>query len=349
MLIFHRRLTGARLMGEAIRSLLRSSSSRHRPRQIAAAIALGVLCGLLPKLSFIFCLMAAGCFLLPIHVPLGALVCVVCSLVTTTLAPLAGRLGIWSLTNPLLRDLWLAIDGLPLIPWLGLHNSIVNGSLLIGISLWLPVYLLSLLVGRWLAPDPSPNKVLQADPDFAQELRPFVATEQLSPERNDRPIEIDLPIQCMGNRQSADQLEAIERVDQRTQESKIYRELETLLENCSPAQAEPMSVEQVVERASQIAEYVDQLLTASEPSVAKEALPPAAAKTKPLVESLPLETNGHASGANGTLRRHDQHSTTTVASSKIRELPVRQSVGASHQQEALRYLLHHLKAFKDKV
>ena len=152
----------------------------------------------------------------------------------------------------------------------------------------------------------------------------------------------------MDDRQSADQTEAIERVDQRKQENKIYRELETLLENCSHAQAEPISVEQVVQRASQIAEYVDQLLTASEPSVAKEVLPPTAAD-RVEIESLPLETKGRAIGSGGTLRRHDQHSTTTVASSKVLELPVRQSVGANHQQEALRYLLHHLKAFKDKV
>lgn len=218
-------------MGEAIRSLLRSSSSRHKPRQIAAAIAMGVLCGLLPKLSLIFCLTAAGCFLLPIHVPLGALVCVICSLVATSLAPLTGRIGIWSLTNPLLRDLWLAFDGLPLIPWLGLHNSIVNGSLLIGISMWLPVFLLALPVCRRLAPGPSRNIALQPDPDFAQELRPFVSQSQILSEWHDKPIEIDWPIQCMEDCQSADQQEAIERVDQRKQENTICRELETLLEN----------------------------------------------------------------------------------------------------------------------
>ena len=45
-------------MREALRSLLTSTSSRHRPWHIAAAVALGILCGLIPKSSLLFYLLA---------------------------------------------------------------------------------------------------------------------------------------------------------------------------------------------------------------------------------------------------------------------------------------------------
>lgn len=371
-------------MAEAIRSLLRSSSSRHRPWQLAAAIAVGVLCGLLPKLSFAFCLIAALCFLLPIHIPLGALVCVLCSLAANSLAPIAGRLGIWSLTNPLLSEFWLALDALPFVPWLGLHNSVVNGSLLIGISLLLPVFYLTQPIGRWLTPCPSFCNLPRADVDFALELKPSVASLQQGPVGRLDPVRIELPTRHMEESQTVDLTEPITQEDQHQHESKIYLELETLLENCTSDQAKPVAVEQVVERASKIAEYVDQLLTASEPETAitespsqflrpgssREHTAPTAARfatntltttntsdatstmantnNAPAVSSS-LASQGYLSGGSESLRRFDHNSPSLVASTKSSVSLERPPVGAERQQEALRYLLHHLKAFKEKV
>lgn len=371
-------------MAEAIRSLLRSSSSRHRPWQLSAAIAVGVLCGLLPKLSFAFCLIAALCFLLPIHIPLSALVCVLCSLAANSLAPIAGRLGIWSLTNPLLSEFWLALDALPLVPWLGLHNSVVNGSLLIGVSLWLPVFYLSKPIGRWLAPCPSFCNLTRADLDFALELKPFVASLHHGPVGTSDPVRIELPKRHMEESQPADPMEPIAQDDPHLHENKIYRELESLLENCSPDQAKPMSVEQVVERASKIAQYVDQLLTASEPETAntisasqyfradgpREHTAPTAARfathattatntshatntiaatnNAPAVPSS-VVSHGYLVGDSETRRRYDHDSPSVAASTKSSVSLERPPVGAERQQEALRYLLHHLKAFKEKV
>ncbi len=385
-------------MGEAIRGLLRSSSSRHRPRQLAAAIAMGVMCGLIPKLSLTFCLLGSICILLPIHVPLGALVCVICSMAITTLAPAAGRLGIWSLTNPLFRDLWLGLDALPLVPWLGLHNSVIHGSLLIGLCAWLPVYLLSQPVSRWIAPRQLPPSVKIVDFDFSQELRPVVATYDPQAHANHgEPIEVQLlptrmQFQATHDPATHDPLAAQDPIEQAGHESDICRELEQLLENCNSEQSIPMSVEQVVERASQIAQYVDDLLTASESNIApvhpgavhlleyagdnltpsqltdaildeaigyfpdqrpglgsEESSSQRSAAISPPTET-PRSTKLHqAKRDREMLRRHEQHSSVTVASPSPHAVNKRRPVGDVRQQEALRYLLHHLKAFKDKV
>ena len=311
-------------MGDFIRSLLRNTSSQHRPWQLSAAMALGVLCGLLPKFSLMFCLVGGVCCAAPIHLPVAALACLVSSIAATAMAATAGRLGLWSLTHPELMEMWLTRNSQPWVPWLGLNNSVVHGSLLIGLALLVPVYGLSKPIANHLAP-PRQFDAAPADADFKHELRPIVA-------RADFNEKTTLPIKAIVRRSelysiaidpAATWPDADEKLDDDEQKC---QELENLLANCNTAEANELSADEVVQRAAHIVQVVDDLLT----SCQLEATAPA----KP--------------------RRHDEPPVRPVPQLHVNQLAntkpaTHRAAGEAHQAESLRYLLHHLKAFKDKV
>ncbi len=368
-------------MSDAMRSLLQSSSSRHRPWQLAASIAMGVVCGLLPKLTFTFGLVGLLCWLLPIHVPMTAIVCGLVSLTLPTFTPLIGRIGIWSLTHPSLSNYWLRLDAFPLIPWLGFNNSLVHGGLLIGLALWLPIYWsVKPIARRWLPIEDLSRAALTAgttDRDFEHELKPTVA-DQNGPLRNpsEPPIQVAITRAIMESTLDRSQEVFAEACAQdcmpvaTTQpHTASYSNLKELLEQCPHTDASQLSVEKVVERASQIAEYVDELLSSCESDphpcdtgqaidetpqlkVAETVLPLASQRSVAVVETG-VETGYTARSDGGLLKRHTQHSATVVAApspqTAPQTVPRRAPIGDQRQQEALRYLLHHLKAFKDKV
>jgi uncharacterized protein (TIGR03546 family) len=125
--------------------LLRSTSSHHRPWQIAMAVTVGVLLGILPKTSLLFVLLGLVCIIVPAHLPILGLTTLLVALASPLLEPILGSVGLWSLTNPRLAPYWLRIDGLPLVPWLAIHNTIINGCLFAWVVSSLPIYLCSRL------------------------------------------------------------------------------------------------------------------------------------------------------------------------------------------------------------
>lgn len=307
-------------MGESISGLLWSSSSRRRPWQLSAAIAMGLLCGVLPKANLTFGLLACASVLLPIHLPLMVATCLLCSLGSSSLAPWAGQLGRWSLTHPLLREVWLQVNSLPAMPWFRLHNTVLHGSLLMGLGAWLPVFwLVRPVMRRWsqyriACSVLSSEAPLAADPDFRQEIKPAYS-EPWQPQRG-------------------------------------------------------LSVEQVAERASRIVHYVDELLQACEPDLRSTAGAPTPMRRR--LESqdphqfhdnhrmrLNMLTSVNPAPARQAAQRplstgeitiaHTSHPTTGVGSITPGSTTHRRPGGEERQQEALRYLLHHLKEFRDKV
>lgn len=349
-------------MGDSIRSLLRRTSSCHLPWQISAGLALGVLCGLLPKFSLLFCVVAVLCCGLPIHLPLAAVSCFIFAFAAGPLTQAAGRTGLWSLTNPSLIDMWSSLDGLPWLPWFGLNNSVVHGSLLLGLGIALPVFFLTKPLAVRLSPARRDKLEQALDPAFTHELKPAVAVDWSgSSELSVRSHPISVSV-----------------VNEDT-----CRELEKLLATCNAGQAHNAAPQQVAQRAAQMVQYVDELLASPDfqltPSTAQspvgvaavdvhpdEIRPQAAAlfNTQPAGQvSTSLDSTGgaqfncqptthelgtardaidssgkiHAAGA--ALHRH----------SSAAEVAMRSAVGDANQAETLRYLLEHLRAIKDKV
>ena len=307
-------------MRKAIAGLLTTSSSRHRPEQIAAAVAMGALAGLLPKWNVGFGLLCCLCWLLPLHLPLAFITGAGLAMARGWLVPLAGPLGIWSLTHPAWRDVWPWLDTQPLVPWLGLHNSITHGSLLLGLGSWLPLYLITRRLAAQLLPSPQRPCV---DRDFELELTPAVAGQ----------------LRCRdSNRSTADRSSATT--------ERLCQQLEQTLAACRDDQTSALTAAEVTQRAADIAQCVDALLDACQEEdmrVARQSnVPESTQLLNPGSEPTPGPVpSGVASAGIGEVRRrHEQH---VAGGSQPDTSP------QVHPQEALRYLLHHLKAYQDRI
>lgn len=127
---------------------IRSSSSHHRPGQIALGITIGLLIGLLPKTTALFACVGLISFFMPVHLPLLTLTAFVASFAAPLLEAPLGQLGLWSLTHPRSAAFWFKLDRLPLVPWLGIHNSVVHGSFMLWMCSAIPVYVCSRSLSR---------------------------------------------------------------------------------------------------------------------------------------------------------------------------------------------------------
>lgn len=129
-----------------LQSIISTLNSEGTPRQIAAGFALGAALGLTPLVNahnlVVFaaaCLLnvSFGGFLLgwTVFVPLGF-----------ALDPLFHAVGLALLQAPALTGFWTTLANTPGMPLTNFNNSVVLGSLVSWLVLWLPIFFLS----RWL-------------------------------------------------------------------------------------------------------------------------------------------------------------------------------------------------------
>jgi len=126
-----------------IQSIISTLNSEGTPRQIAAGFALGAALGLTPLVNVhnlvvlaLACLLnvSFGAFLLgwTVFVPLGF-----------ALDPLFHPIGLALLQAPGLTGFWTALANTPGVPLTNFNNSVVLGSFVGWLVLWLPIYFLS--------------------------------------------------------------------------------------------------------------------------------------------------------------------------------------------------------------
>ncbi len=114
-------------------------------RQLAAGVAMGMAIGLVPKDS-LFTFALIGILLLTRANLISAFCSAVCfSWIGPLLDPLTHEIGIRVLTFDPFEPTWAWLIELPLVPWTRFDNSVVTGSLCVGILAAIPVYRLSLL------------------------------------------------------------------------------------------------------------------------------------------------------------------------------------------------------------
>ncbi len=132
--------------------LLRTLAAEHAPRQLALGLALGMVVGLVPKGNLTAVVLVALMMSLRVNLGTGLAAAAAFSWVGMLVDPLSHRVGLWLLSADLLRPLWTAWFALPLAAWSGLDNSVVLGSLVLGVSLFYWVYRLSLGVFQRYGP-----------------------------------------------------------------------------------------------------------------------------------------------------------------------------------------------------
>ena len=129
-----------------LRPLARVFTSAGTPRQLALGFALGMLIGLVPKGNLTAATLSVILLGTRVNLATGMAGAVLFSWLGTFADPLTHRIGEALLTNRSLEPFWESVYQLPLAPWTGLHNTVVLGSLLLGLWLFWPVYRLSQFV-----------------------------------------------------------------------------------------------------------------------------------------------------------------------------------------------------------
>ncbi len=121
--------------------LIKVLHSGEEPKHLAAGFALGSIIGLTPLLSLhnlvIFCLI----FLLDVSIPAATFSICVFSLFAYLLDPVFHNIGYFLLVKvEMLRPFWTYLYNIPIAPLTKFYNTVVMGSLVSSLVLFLPVY-----------------------------------------------------------------------------------------------------------------------------------------------------------------------------------------------------------------
>jgi uncharacterized protein (TIGR03546 family) len=112
----------------------------NAPGQLAAGFTIGMIIGFVPKGNLIALSLCVLLFSIRCNKGLGLAAAIAFSFVGPWTDPFAHRLGLAALNWQPLQAAYASIFNLPLGPWLGLNNTVVLGSLLMGLYAAYPVF-----------------------------------------------------------------------------------------------------------------------------------------------------------------------------------------------------------------
>jgi uncharacterized protein (TIGR03546 family) len=134
------------LVLKLLQSLVKALHSEGTPGQVAAGMALGAILGLTPLLSLHNLFIVALIMMLNVSVPGAALGWAIATPLGFALDPAFDAIGRWLLLDiPALTPLWTALANMPVVPLSNFNNSVVLGSLVSSLVLFVPIYVAS----RW--------------------------------------------------------------------------------------------------------------------------------------------------------------------------------------------------------
>lgn len=137
-------------MLKAIIKFFKAINKNSHPGEIAHAICCGMMLGFMPKNNALWYILAV-CFIF-MRIQKGAFVIftLLFSLLAPVLDPLFDNIGFFALTLDFLQPVFTFLAKVPLVSFTRYNNTIVMGSLLSGIILYIPVYFLGrLFVQLW--------------------------------------------------------------------------------------------------------------------------------------------------------------------------------------------------------
>ena len=130
-------------MVRAIARLLRVLNSESEPSQISLAFCFSMVAGLTPFASLHNLLVLLMVLLFRVNLSTFILGLVFFSGVAYVFDPLFHSIGLTVLTASALEGLWRSLYNMTLFRLAAFNNSVVMGSLLVSVALFIPLYLLS--------------------------------------------------------------------------------------------------------------------------------------------------------------------------------------------------------------
>src|SRR6185436_17207402 len=126
-----------------IRKIVRALLASNAPGQLAAGFTIGMMIGLLPKGNLIALSLCVLLFSIRCNKGLGLAAAIAFSFVGAWTDPFAHKLGLAVLSMDAMQIKYASVFNAPLGPWLGFNNTVVAGSLLLGLYVAYPVYWLT--------------------------------------------------------------------------------------------------------------------------------------------------------------------------------------------------------------
>ena len=118
------------------------------PHQLGLGMALGVMVGLIPKDSLLPYALGVIAILSTANLLLFGIGVIVAHVVSPLLDHLTHVIGSWVLTFNPLEPVWAAMIEWPLMPWTRFNNTVVMGTLVLGILFAVPTYTMTRMVSR---------------------------------------------------------------------------------------------------------------------------------------------------------------------------------------------------------
>ncbi len=123
-----------------IRRFVHALVASNSPGQLATGFTLGMIIGLVPKSNLIALSLCVLLFSLRCNKGFALLAAVMFTCASAWTDPFAHTLGLAVLTAPTLQVNYASVFSLPFGPWFGFHNTVVAGSLLMGLYAAYPVH-----------------------------------------------------------------------------------------------------------------------------------------------------------------------------------------------------------------
>jgi len=135
-----------------ISSVRKAIAGRRYPSQLAWAVAFGLLLGVVPHGNLLALALLIVVLSLKLNHAMAGLTAVLVTLFAYKLDPITHQIGDFLLSQPRINEAAINAWALPLVPWTNLNNTIVLGSLVLGVFALLPVFLITYPVFRVFKP-----------------------------------------------------------------------------------------------------------------------------------------------------------------------------------------------------
>src|SRR5262245_29728953 len=123
-----------------VRKAVRALVASNAPGQLALGFTIGMVIGLVPKGNLIALSLCVLLFSMRCNKGLGLAAAVAFSFVGAWTDSFAHRVGMSVLNYEPMQASYASVFNLPLGPWLGFNNSVVVGSVVIGLYVAYPVF-----------------------------------------------------------------------------------------------------------------------------------------------------------------------------------------------------------------
>jgi uncharacterized protein (TIGR03546 family) len=134
---------------QPVRRIFQALLAHDASNQLAAGFALGMVLGLMPKGNLIAVSLFVLLFSLRVNTGLGLVAALAFSWCGPVLDPMADKIGAYVLSTPSMQGTYASLFQMPLGPWFELNNTVVVGSLVIGLWATYPVYWFSYIAFEW--------------------------------------------------------------------------------------------------------------------------------------------------------------------------------------------------------